>query len=300
MHDKIKPRKGVIDMNNYVILTDSCCDLTKEQLSALDVASLSLEVLIDSADPIYNDEVDIEEFYKKLREKGKITTSAIGMDRFTEFFEGYLKNGVDVLYLGFSSGLSGTYNAAFVAAQELAEKYPDRKIYTVDTLCASLGQGLFVHLAAKQRLDGKSIDEVYEWAKEKRYNLCHWFTVDDLFFLKRGGRVNAATAVMGTMLSIKPVLHVDFKGKLINVSKARGRKASIDTLFENMKATVIAPETQVTYICHGDCIADAEYLAKRMKEELGVPEVIIGYTGPVIAAHSGPGTLAVFYLGTER
>ena len=208
-------------MNNYVILTDSCCDLTKEQLSALGVASLSLEVLMDGGDPVYNDEVNIEEFYKKLREKGSVTTSAVSMDRFTEFFEGYLKEGIDVLYLGFSSGLSGTYNAAFVSAQELAEKYPERKVYTVDTLCASLGQGLFVHLAANQKAEGKTIDEVYEWAKEKRYNLCHWFTVDDLFFLKRGGRVNAATAVMGTMLSIKPVLHVDHKGKLINVSKAR-------------------------------------------------------------------------------
>lgn len=287
-------------MNDYIILTDSCCDLTEAQLSALGVDSLSLEVLIDGGDPIYNNDVNIEDFYKKLREKGKVTTSAISMDRFTEFFEKYLKEGRDVLYLGFSSGLSGTYNAAFVAAQELAERYSERKVYTVDTLCASLGQGLFVHLAANEKAAGKSIDELYEWAKEKRYNLCHWFTVDDLFFLKRGGRVNAATAVMGTMLSIKPVLHVDNKGKLINVSKARGRKASLDTLFDNMKATVIEPEKQIMYICHGDCIADAEYMAKRMKEELGVPEVIIGYTGPVIAAHSGPGTLAVFYFGTER
>ena len=145
-----------------------------------------------------------------------------------------------------------------------------------------------------------SIDELYEWAREKRHNLCHWFTVDDLFFLKRGGRVNAATAVMGTMLSIKPVLHVDFKGKLVNVSKARGRKASLDTLVENTKKTIIEPEKQTMFICHGDCIEDAEYVAARLKNELGVPEVIIGYTGPVIAAHSGPGTLAVFYLGTER
>ncbi len=287
-------------MNDYIILTDSCCDLTAAQLSELGVGSLSLEVLIDGGEPVLNDDINIEEFYKKLREKGKVTTSAISMDRFSEFFEGFLSAGTDILYLGFSSGLSGTYNAAFVAAQELAEKYPERKIYTVDSLCASLGQGLFVYLAAKQRLEGRAIDEVYEWAKEKRYNLCHWFTVDDLFFLKRGGRVNAATAVMGTMLAIKPILHVDFKGKLINVSKAKGRKASIDTLFENMKASIIAPETQTAFICHGDCIADAEYLAGRMKSELGIPEVIIGYTGPVIAAHSGPGTLAVFYLGTER
>ena len=287
-------------MNNYVILTDSCCDLTEEQLAELSVASLSLEVLIDGGEPIYNHELDIKEFYKKLREKGSVTTAAISMERFTEFFESYLSEGTDILYLGFTSGLSGTYNAAFVAAQELAEKYPERKIYTVDTLCASLGQGLFVYLAAKLKAEGKTIDELYEWAKEKRYNLCHWVTVDDLFFLKRGGRVSSATAVMGTMLSIKPIIHVDHKGKLINVEKARGRKGALDNLFEHMRATVIEPEKQTMFICHGDCIEDAEYMAKRMKEELGVPEVIIGYTGPVIGAHSGPGTLAIFFLGTER
>ena len=287
-------------MNNYVLLTDSCCDLTKEQLAALDVQYLPLELIMDDGDPVYGDELDIKDFYTRLRQKGSVTTSAISFERFMEFFEGFLREGKDVLYLGFSSGLSGTYNAAFVASQELAEKYPERKVLTVDTLCASLGQGLFVHLAAKERLAGKSIDELYTWAKDNRLHLCHWFTVDDLFFLKRGGRVNAATAVMGTMLSIKPVLHVDFKGKLVNVSKARGRKASLDTLVENMKKTIVNPETQVTYICHGDCIADAEYVAERMKSELGIPEVIIGYTGPVIAAHSGPGTLAVFYMGTER
>ena len=287
-------------MSNYVIITDSCSDLTKEQLAELEVLSLDLEVLIDKDAPVYSSDLDPKEFYKKLREKGSVTTSAVSMDRFTTLFESYLKEGTDVLYLGFSSGLSGTYNASFVAAQELAEKYPERKMYTVDTLCASLGQGLFVYLAAKEKLGGKTIDELYEWAKEKRYNLCHWFTVDDLFFLKRGGRVNAATAVMGTMLSIKPVLHVDHKGKLINVTKVRGRRASIDALFDKAKETSIAPETQTMFICQGDCIEDAEYLAKRLKEELGVPEVIIGYTGPVIGAHSGPGTLALFYLGTER
>ena len=287
-------------MNNYVILTDSCCDLTLDQLSDISVKSLSLEVLIDGGDPIYNHEINLKEFYAKLREKGSVTTSAISMERFTEFFEGYLAEGTDVLYLGFTSGLSGTYNAAFVAAQELAEKYPERKMYTVDTLCASLGQGLFVYLAAKNRDAGMSIDELYEWAKEKRYNLCHWVTVDDLFFLKRGGRINAATAVMGTMLSIKPIIHVDHKGKLINVEKARGRKGALDNLVGHLKATAIEPQTQTMFICHGDCIEDAEYVAKRMKEELGVPEVIIGYTGPVIGAHSGPGTLAVFFMGTER
>ncbi len=287
-------------MSNYVLVTDSCADLSEELLRELDVISLPLEVVFDDGSVKKNDEVDVKEFYRLLRDKKHITTSAINIERFTELFEKHLSAGSDVLYLGFSSGLSGTYNAGFVAAQDLAEKYPDRKIYAVNTLCASLGQGLFVYLCAKLRKDGKTIEAVRDWAEENKLHLCHWFTVDDLFFLKRGGRVSAATAVMGTMLSIKPIMHVDNKGKLINVQKARGRKGSIDELFTKVKTGAIEPEKQTMFICHGDCMADAGYLAERMKKELGVPEVIIDYTGPVIGAHSGPGTLAVFYMGTER
>lgn len=287
-------------MENYVIVTDSSCDLSSELIRALDLKVLSLEIVLDNGTTMLNEDVVVKEFYQKLREKTQVTTSAVGIDRFLNFMEPFLAEGKDVLYLGFSSGLSGTFNAGFVASQELAEKYPDRKVYAVDTLCASLGQGLLVYLAGKMRQEGKSIDEVRTYVEENKLHLCHWFTVDDLFFLKRGGRVSAATAVMGTMLSIKPVMHVDNKGKLINVEKARGRKAAMDALFNKMKATAIAPETQTCFICHGDCVEDAEYLAERMKKELGVPEVIVDFTGPVIGAHSGPGTLAIFYLGTER
>ena len=287
-------------MNNYVILTDSSCDLSKELATELGVSMLSLEILFEDGTTKRNDEVDVKEFYQKLRGKQKITTSAVSIERFSNFFEPYLAAGTDVLYLGFSSGLSGTFNAGFVASNELAEKYPDRKIYAVDTLCASLGQGLLVYLCAKMQQNGATIDEVHDYAESTKQSVVHWFTVDDLFFLKRGGRVNAATAVMGTMLSIKPVMHVDYKGKLINVSKARGRKAAMDELINRMKSTVTEPEKQTCFIYHGDCIEDANYVAERMKKELGVPEVMIDYTGPVIGAHSGPGTLAVFYLGTER
>lgn len=287
-------------MENYVILTDSSCDLSKELVEELDLNVIALEAVFDNGTTKLDSEVDVAEFYQQLRQKVQITTSAVGIDRFLNFIEPFLAEGKDVLYLGFTSGLSGTFNAGFVASQELSEKYPDRKVYAVDTLCASLGQGLLVYLCAKMRQEGKGIEEVRMFAEENKLNLCHWFTVDDLFFLKRGGRVSAATAVMGTMLSIKPVMHVDNKGRLINVEKARGRKAAMDALFAKMKATAIKPETQTCFICHGDCVEDANYLAERMKKELGVPEVIIGYTGPVIGAHSGPGTLAIFYLGTER
>lgn len=287
-------------MKNYVIITDSSCDLTTEMAADLELSMLSLEALMEDGSTLLNDQIDVKDFYQQLRDKKKITTSAVSIERFVNFMEPYAQEGKDILYLGFSSGLSGTYNAGFVAAQELSERYPDRKIYTVDTLCASLGQGLLVYLCAKMRLNGADIEEVRSYAEDNKLHLCHWFTVDDLFFLKRGGRVSAATAVMGTMLSIKPVMHVDNKGKLINVSKARGRKASMDELFNRMKETAIHPETQTCFICHGDCEEDAKVLAERMKKELGVPEVIIGYTGPVIGAHSGPGTLAIFYLGTAR
>ena len=217
-----------------------------------------------------------------------------------EAFEHVVAAGNDVLYLGFSSGLSGTYNAGAVAAAELSEKYPDRKIFAVDTLCASLGQGLIVYSAAKMSENGAAIEEVRDFVENNKLNLCHWFTVDDLFFLKRGGRVSAATAVMGTMLSIKPVMHVDNAGKLINVEKARGRKAAIEALLRNMRDSHTDIKDQPVFISHGDCLEDAQYLADRIKEEFGVEVAVIDYVGPVIGAHSGPGTLALFFYGKQR
>lgn len=287
-------------MKNYVILTDSSADLSAEIAKELNIKVIDLMVMVDGEEPKRNREVDVKQFYGQLREKKGATTAALNIDDFISAIEPELKEGKDLLYLGFSSGLSGTYAAGKVAAEELAEKYPERKIYTVDTLCASLGQGLIVYLAAKKAAEGASIDTVRDFVEATKLNLCHWFTVDDLFFLKRGGRVSAATAVLGTMLSIKPVMHVDNNGKLINMEKARGRRDSVNRLFEKCKASVIDAPSQTMFICHGDCIEDAQYLADRLKTELGVKEVIIGYTGAVIGAHSGPGTLAVFYIGTER
>ena len=287
-------------MNKYVIITDSSSDLTPDILSDPALSLLQLDVLVEGEEARPNCDVDIMEFYGKLRAKLGATTSAVNIDNFLALFESYLKDGFDVLYLGFSSGLSGTYNAGLVAAKELAEKYPERKIYALDTLAASLGQGLLVNYAVNMKNDGADIDTVRDFIEENKLHLCHWFTVDDLFFLKRGGRVSAATAVVGSMLSIKPVLHVDNKGRLISVSKARGRKAAIDALFDKMKQTAIDPEGQTVFISHGDVIEDAEYLANRIRNELHVKEVKIGYVGPVIGAHAGPGVLALFFIGSER
>ena len=287
-------------MNEFVIITDSSADLPKSVSDAMVVTVIPLEVNIDDIGCKYNDEIDIKEFYGWLRDKKGAKTSAINMDRFAEIFEGYAMDGKDVLYIGFSSGLSATFMAGKNAAEETAEKYPDRKIIAVDSLCASLGQGLIVKLAVDKKNTGATIDEVAAYVEEIKMNLCHWFTVEDLFFLKRGGRVSAATAVMGTVLQIKPVMHVDDAGKLINVEKARGRAASINSLFAKMKDTAIVPEKQTVYISHGDCYDDAKKLADMITAEYGITDILISEVGPVIGAHSGPGTLALFFIGSKR
>ncbi len=286
-------------MRDYVILTDSGTDLSAAMAEKLGIRILDLMVLMEGEDaPRPNSSVEPKEFYEFLRSKKNASTSAVNPDTFAEAMENIVKEGKDVLYLGFSSGLSNTYNAGRLAAEEMSEKYPDSKIYAVDTLCASLGEGLLVYLAAKKQQAGADIDEVRDYVEQNKLHLCHQFTVEDLMFLKRGGRVSAATAVVGTMLSIKPVMHVDNEGHLVKVGTARGRKASLDALFNKMKETITDRETM--FICHGDCIDDANYLAERAKAELGIKEVFIDYTGVVIGSHSGPGTLAIFYLGTER
>ena len=287
-------------MNDYIIITDSSCDLPESVVEEFGIEVIKLDFIIEGEEAQNNDAMDARSFYRVLRTGKMITTSAVSIDRFLGAIEPSLEAGKDVLYLGFSSGLSGTFNAGAVAVGELSEKYPDRKVYAVDTLAASMGQGLLVWLAANMKKDGKSIEEVRDYAQNNKMNLAHWFTVNDLFFLKRGGRVSAATAILGTALQIKPVMHVDDAGKLIKVSTARGRKASIDALFAKIKETATDVSGQTVFISHGDCIEDAEYLAEKIKTELGVKEVMISYVGPVIGAHSGPGTLALFFMATNR
>ena len=288
-------------MSPYVIVTDSSCDLPQSLVAQYGLEVVQLAVTLDGGEPTFNDELDIKDFYAQLRDKKRATTSAANPDAFLSVFEKHMAAGTDVLYLGFSSGLSGTCNAGFIAARELAAKYPERKCVVVDTLCASLGQGLLVVLAAKKKEAGATLDEVRAYAEELKPNLVHLFTVDDLFFLKRGGRVSALTAVAGTALGIKPVLHVDNAGHLIKIGVKRGRTASLNDLCERMKEAAIDPAEQLLYISHGDCEEDAKYLADKITAELGVKEpILISHVGPVIGAHAGPGTVALFFIGKER
>ena len=286
-------------MPNYQIITDSGSDLPAEKLQALGVSMVSLSLLYKGqtlADSVTD---DTKTFYDGLRAGETASTAAVNPEQWANAIEPALAQGKDALVLAFSSGLSTTHQSAVIAAGELMEKYPERKVRVVDTLAASLGQGLLVYYACRKRDEGLSLDALADWVEENKLHLCHWFTVDDLMYLKRGGRVSAATALVGTMLRIKPVLHVDDEGHLINVGKVRGRKASIDALADKV-AQLGIQEQDTMFICHGDCIEDAQYLKGQVQLRYGVKEVFIGYTGAVIGSHSGPGTLALFFLGEHR
>ena len=291
-------------MSNYVIVTDSAADLDQAMVDKLGIQVVPLSLTCGEGETYldYPDrrELDPHEFYERLRAGEVATTSAVNLAAARSTIEPLFLNGSDVLFLAFSSGLSSTCQTVRLAAEELMEVYPERKCYVVDTLCASLGEGLLVYLTAQKQKAGATLEEARDYAEENKLHLCHWFTVDDLQFLKRGGRISAATAMLGTMLAIKPVLHVDDEGHLINMSKARGRQGSIKALVEKMAELAIEPEGQTVFICQGDCQADADYLAGLVKERFGVKEVYIGYTGPVIGSHSGPGTLALFFVGKNR
>ncbi|MBO5106564.1 MAG: DegV family protein [Clostridia bacterium] len=287
----------------YTIVTDSSCNLSSKQIDdyGLEIISLkyfagdkAFESYIKGSDP------DFKAFYDMARKKEPLSTTLASPELCEQVFERVLSSGSDLIYIGFSSGLSGTYQVAHTMLEDLKEKYPERKIYDVDSLAASLGQGLLVHYAVNKKNEGATIEELYDWLMENRLKLCHWFTVDDLFYLKRGGRVSGTAAVMGTVLSIKPVMHVDDNGKLIPKAKVIGRKRAIEAMVEKMKETAINPAEQTVFISHGDCVEDAELLADLVKKELNVKEVFIHYIEPVIGCHSGPGTLALFFMGTRR
>lgn len=290
-------------MSDYVIITDSSCDLPDSLVKELELEVLPLSFIMDGK--TYrnypdNREMSPDEFYGKEKEGVMATTNAVNVGEAADALEPVLKQGKDVLVLAFSSGLSTTCNSFKIAADDLAGQFPDRKIFVVDTLCASLGQGMFVYQAAQLRKAGRSIEEVRDWAEANKLNQCHWFTVNDLFFLKKGGRVSAATAVVGTMLQIKPVMHVDNEGHLIKVTTARGRKASLNALVDKVGELAEDPAAQTMFISNSDCLEDAQFVADEIKKRYGTKEIIINSIGPVIGAHTGPGCVALFFTGKHR
>ncbi len=288
-------------MSNYVIYTDSACDIVPEKLAEWGVERVSLAFRFEHIDKDFlNDDIPITEFYQSMRDGHVAKTNAVNAETFRGLFEPTLAAGIDILYLGFSSGLSTTFNQGRLAAEELAEKYPDRKIITVDTLSASAGFGLLLKLTVDKKNEGATIEEAAAYAESLVPKLAHWFTVEDLVYLKRGGRVSPMTALIGGMLSIKPVLHMDDEGHLIKVTTARGRKASLQALANKLLETADDPKNGKIFISHGDCLEDAQLLAAMIKEGGGNDVELITNVGAVIGAHSGPGTMALFFVASQR
>lgn len=290
---------------SFEIVTDSSSNLPEEVIDHYRLNVLALEFNIEGE--IYRSYLkgritDIKQFYTMMREGKTVTTSLVSLEDTDAMLRQLFDQGKDVLYLGFSSGLSGTYESSSTYMEKLQrEEYPERKLRHVDSLAASLGQGLMVRYAAELREAGKGLDEVTDWLEENKLKFAHWFTVDDLFFLERGGRVSKASAVAGTMLKIKPVLHVDDEGHLIPMEKVRGRKKALNALVDHMAESADQPiDEQTVYISHGDCIEDAEYVAQQIRERFGVTDILINYVDPVIGAHSGPGTIALFFIASHR
>ena len=293
-HEKPAKRK-------YILLSDSTCDLPPEVTAKMGITLLPLSFEIDGEHHTDGD-MDYHEFYDRMRNGSLTKTSQLSPSQVEAAFEEYVSKGIDVLFLAFSSGLSGTYNSACIARDNLKEKYPDAKIIVVDSLCASTGEGLLLYKAwEKKVLEGLSIEQLASWLESNKLHLCHLFTVDDLVYLHRGGRISKATAVAGAILGIKPIMHVDDEGRLVKIGTVRGRKQSLNKIIDLMCERLGGYENPVIGISHGDCWGDADYIAELARKKLGKDtEVIISYTGTVIGAHSGPGTLALFFMGEKR
>ncbi|MGL4773301.1 MAG: DegV family protein [Clostridium sp.] len=289
--------------NKYKIVAGATCDLSAEIADNLDITVIPMPLIINDNELLHHydyREISLSDFYNKLREGEVSKTSQINMTMFMSHFESILKDGYDILYLGFSSGLSGTVQSANLAIEELKELYPERKIYCVDTLCASVGEGLFVYSAAKKREEGYSLEELVSWAEENKLNLCHYFTVDDLNFLHRGGRLSKTAAIAGSILSIKPILHVDNEGHLAVIEKARGTKKAVSSMINHLRESSLDLENQTIFVGHGDDIEGATKLKELILKENLAKEVIILPVGPVIGSHAGPGLLAILFFGDKR
>lgn len=288
---------------SYRLTTDSTCDLPLNFYADRGIPVIGLTFQLNGREYKEGPEVGItsKEFYDQLRAGRQSSTVQVNCFDFMAFIEPFLAAGEDVLHLSFSSGLSGTYESYCRGAEELREKYPDRKVIVIDSLAASGGEGLLLYYADENRKAGMTIDDNARWLESNRMHLCHWFTVDDLMFLHRGGRVSKTSAIFGSLLGIKPVLHVDDEGHLILVSKARGRAGSIEALEDKLKTTGIGDiREQMIFISHGDCPEDAQTLADKLRKEVGIRKILITDIGAVIGSHSGPGTLALFFLGEQK
>jgi DegV family protein with EDD domain len=289
-------------MAEYIIMTDSSADLPDEYIKENQICMVPLHYIIDGE--IYGEEkvMEVSQFYDAMRKGMMPTTNAVNPDEICKKIEPYLQAGTDVLMMAFSSALSSTCQNMKIVADEMKTKYPDRKILAIDTLCASLGQGLAVHKAVQMKKAGLSIEETATQVQQMLLHICHFFTVDDLYHLQRGGRVSKATAVVGSMLQVKPILHVDNEGRLIKIDAVRGRKKSLNAIVKKICACAKTSPypNDVFFVSHGDCLEDAEYVAKKIQEETGIKDFMIAPVGPVIGTHSGPGTLAVFMMGCDR
>lgn len=298
-----KTQKGETPLKTYQLVTDATSDLPLELVGKLDVHVIPMHCAIDGEDYLItsdNRNLSSHDFYEMLRAGRVSTTTQINGETFKDEVRPFLKQGLDVLYICFSSGLSSTYNSARIAVEDLREEFPGRKIVAIDSLSATGGEGLLVYHAAKRAEAGMPFDELAKWIEDNKLHLAHWFTVDDLKFLKRGGRISSTAALVGTVLSVKPVLHVDNEGKLIPIDKVRGRRKSLEELVAHMEKSAIAPADQTVFISHGDTPEDAAYIEKLVQEKFGVKDVFTGPVGPVVGSHGGPGIICLFFLADKR
>ncbi|MBR3751663.1 MAG: DegV family protein [Ruminiclostridium sp.] len=289
-------------MREYVIVTDSCCDLPQHIVADLGLTVIPLSVQLGS-ERFYNrpgEGPDTHTFYDRLFKGEDAKTSAPNVGEFKDYFRPILQEGKDILYIAFTSALSATYQNSTIAIEDLQEEFPEAKILAVDSLCASLGQGLLVDLAVQEQRKGKTLEEVRDFVEGTKNTIHHWVTVGNLTQLKRGGRLTAAKAFFGSLLHVKPIIHVDSKGRLVAVDTIKGRKKAINHLVEQMEEMIVAPEGQRCYIVNSDCTPEAEALAEVLKEKFPISEVVIGDIGPVIGSHTGKDTIAVFFQGQER
>ena len=289
-------------MSEYVITTDNNSDLPEKYFKDHGVGCMYLSYSMDGKNYTHGNFLPEHEFYEAMRNGSMPTTAQVNPENAKALLEPYLKEGKDILHIAFSSGLSGTYNSSRIAAEELMEEYPDRRIIVVDSLSASLGQGLLVWLAQQKKELGQTLEDVADWAEKNKLKMVHLFTVDDLNHLYRGGRVSRTTAIVGSMLNIKPVLHVDNEGKLTAIGKVRGRKKALQELVKLMDEKIgsFGADCDTIFISHGDCEQDAQYVAAKVKEKYNIKNIIINQVGATIGAHSGPGTMALFFVGDVR